>query len=133
MTCRYAAKYTYASAVTLAVLALLTAPHITDKYLMFAPMIGFGTGWTSMMGVPLMIVVRSIPKKRRGVYMGIVNVMIVVPMLIETVAFNWIYKTFLGASPSNAVIFVGVPPVIATSSTVIIETSNKPVGVSENA
>ena len=72
---------------------------------MFAPMIGFGIGWASMMGVPFMIVVHSIPKERYGVYMGIVNMMIVIPMLIETVTFGWIYDTFLGANPSNAMTF----------------------------
>ena len=132
MTRRYAAKYVHAFAVTLAALALLAIPHITDKYLMFAPMIGFGIGWASMMGVPFMIVVHSIPKERYGVYMGIVNMMIVIPMFIETVTFSWIYKTFLGANPSNAMIFAGVFLVIAAAFTVMIKTSNKPVGVSEN-
>ncbi|MGN6977331.1 MFS transporter, partial [Neisseria sp. P0006.S006] len=56
MARKYAAKYVHAFAVTLAALALLTIPHIGNKYLMFAPMIGFGVGWASMMGVPFMIV-----------------------------------------------------------------------------
>ena len=49
-------------------------------------MIGFGVGWASMWAWPFMIVVGSIPKERYGVYMGIVNMMIVIPMLIETVS-----------------------------------------------
>ena len=44
MARKYAAKYVHAFAVTLAALALLTIPHISNKYLMFAPMIGFGVG-----------------------------------------------------------------------------------------
>ena len=129
MARKYAAKYVHAFAVILASLALLTIPHITNKYLMFAPMIGFGIGWASMMGVPFMIVVHSIPKERYGVYMGIVNMMIVIPMLIETVTFGWIYDTFLGANPSNAMTFAGVFLLIAAVLTLTIKTSNKPYGV----
>ena len=152
MARKYAPKYVHAFAVTLAGVALLSIPHITDKYLMFAPMIGFGIGWASMMGVPFMIMVGSIPKERYGVYMGIVNMMIVIPMFIETLTFGrvkfefWVFKTwlvkfdfkgiynlFLGSNPANALTFAGVLLLIAAALTVMIKTSNKPVGVSENA
>lgn len=126
MARKYAAKYVHAFAVTLAALALLSIPHIGNKYLMFVPMIGFGVGWASMMGVPFMIVVGSIPKERYGVYMGIVNMMIVVPMLIETVSFGWVYKTFLGSNPANAMTFAGVFLAIAAAVTLTIKTAAKP-------
>ena len=41
-------------------------------------------------------------------YMGIVNMMIVVPMLIQTVTFGWIFENLLGGSGPNAIIFSGV-------------------------
>ena len=126
MARKYAAKYVHAFAVTLAALALLTIPHIGNKYLMFAPMIGSGVGWASMMGVPFMIVVGSIPKERYSVYMGIVNMMIVIPMLIETVSFGWVYKTFLGSNPANAMTFAGVFLAIAAALTLTIKTVAKP-------
>ncbi len=37
-----------------------------------------------MMGIPCIIVASMVPKERTGVYMGIVNMMIVVPMLLQT-------------------------------------------------
>lgn len=123
---KYAAKYVHAFAVSLAAAALLAIPHISDKYLMFAPMIGFGVGWASMMGVPFMIVVNSIPKARYGVYMGIVNMMIVIPMLIETVTFGWVYNTFLGADPANAMTFAGIFLAVAAILTLGIKTKGKP-------
>jgi maltose/moltooligosaccharide transporter len=57
-----------------------------------------------MMGVPYIMVVSMIRKERYGVYMGIVNMMIVVPMLIETVTFGLIYHFFL-KSPAHALEF----------------------------
>jgi maltose/moltooligosaccharide transporter len=41
-------------------------------------------------------------------YMGIVNMMIVVPILIQTVTFGWIFENVLGGSGPNAIIFSGV-------------------------
>ena len=59
---------------------------------MFLPIIGLGIAWASIMGVPYIMAVRMIPSSRYGVYMGIINMMIVIPMLIQTVTFGAIYS-----------------------------------------
>ena len=71
-------------------------------------MVLFGIGWAAMMGLPYSMVSPSIPSTKRGVYMGVINMMIVIPMLIQTVSFGFIYKYFLGNNPSNAIITAGV-------------------------
>jgi maltose/moltooligosaccharide transporter len=53
-------------------------------------------------------VASMVPAKRTGVYMGILNMMIVVPMLIETVTFGWIFKHLLDGKGSNAMTLAGV-------------------------
>ncbi len=55
------------------------------------------------MGVPYIMAVRVIPSTRYGVYMGIINMMIVIPMLIQTLTFGPIYKHVLGDNPHNAI------------------------------
>jgi hypothetical protein len=60
-----------------------------------------------MMGVPYILIVSMVPRERYGVYMGIVNMMIVVPMLIESFTFTFVYTRFLGSDPSNAIVFAG--------------------------
>ena len=87
---------------------LLIFPQVTNKYLMFIPITGLGIAWASIMGVPYIMAVRMIPSSRYGVYMGIINMMIVIPMLIQTVTFGAIYKHLLGENPSNAIRFAGV-------------------------
>jgi len=54
------------------------------------------------------MVASMVPAKRTGVYMGILNMMIVVPMLIETVTFGWIFKHLLDGKGSNAMFLAGV-------------------------
>jgi maltose/moltooligosaccharide transporter len=59
-------------------------------------------------GVPYLMVASMVPAKRTGVYMGILNMMIVVPMLIETVTFGWIFTHLLDGKGSNAMMLAGV-------------------------
>ncbi|WP_237476725.1 MFS transporter [Lichenibacterium dinghuense] len=117
---RYSARLVHAAALVLAAVALLVFPHIGDKYLLFVPMIGFGIAWASMMGVPYIMAVAVIPRSRYGVYMGIINMMIVIPMLIQTVTFGAVYDHLLGADPAKALTFAGVLLLLAAGATMMI-------------
>ena len=123
---KYQAKYVHAFSISLAALAMLILPHITNKFLLFIPMIGFGIAWASIMGVPFLIAVAEVPKERYGVYMGIINMMIVIPMLIETVTFGYIFDHFLGGNPHNAMTFGGVLMILAAVATLFVRTSQRP-------
>ena len=76
-------------------------PSVTNKYLIFIPIIGLGIAWASIMGVPYIMAVRMIPSTRFGVYMGIINMMIVVPMLIQSLTFGWIYRELPRRQPEQ--------------------------------
>lgn len=89
---KYSPKMVHAFCLVLAGIGFLAFPMIENKYLLFPAITGFGIGWASMMGIPYLIVVSEIPKARYGVYMGIINMMIVIPMLIQTVTFGYILK-----------------------------------------
>ncbi|MDI1322018.1 MAG: MFS transporter [Algoriphagus sp.] len=99
---------------------LLIFPHMENKYLLFAPMTGFGIAWASMMGIPYLLVVNDIPKERYGVYMGIINMMIVVPMIIQTLTFGFISRNFLNNDPGMAISFAGVLLLISAAATLRI-------------
>lgn len=118
---KISAKYVHITCLALAGIALLIFPQITNRNLLFLPMIGFGIAWASMMGVPYIMVVGSIPKERYGVYMGIINMMIVVPMILQTLTFGYVYKTFLGDNPANAISLAGILLLIASAATMRIK------------
>src|SRR3954469_19900371 len=100
---RIGAKRVHAVALGLAAVALIWLAHISNQYVALVSMIGVGIFWASAVGVPYLMVASMVPAKRTGVYMGILNMMIVVPMLIETVTFGWIFKHLLGGKGSNAI------------------------------
>ena len=105
---RIGAKRVHAVALGLAAVALIWLAHIHNQYLALVPMIGVGIFWASAVGVPYLMVASMVPAKRTGVYMGILNMMIVVPMLIETVTFGWIFNHLLDSKGSNAITLAGV-------------------------
>jgi maltose/moltooligosaccharide transporter len=115
------AKAVHFTCLVLAAIGLLMFPFIENKYLLFPAITGFGIGWASMMGIPYLLVVGNIPKERYGVYMGIINMMIVVPMILQTVTFGYVLKNLLGNNSSNAVLFAGVLLVLAALATLFIK------------
>ena len=108
LTLRFGNKKTYAMSLFGTALALFCIPFITDPWLVVLPMILFGIGWAAMMGIPYTMVSKIVPQERRGVYMGILNMMIVIPMGIETLTFGPIYKYLLSDNAIYAMLFAGV-------------------------
>ena len=97
---------------------------------MFPAITGFGIGWASMMGIPYLMVVNNIPKERYGVYMGIVNMMIVIPMILQNLTFGYILREFLDNNAGYAVAFAGVLLILAALATLLIANDKK--ATSEN-
>jgi maltose/moltooligosaccharide transporter len=118
---KYGAKWVHFSCLLLAAAGFLFFPFIENKWLLYVAITGFGIGWASMMGIPYLMVVREIPKERYGVYMGIINMLIVIPMLIQTVSFGYIMRNFLNNDSGNAILFAGVLLVIAALFTLMIK------------
>jgi maltose/moltooligosaccharide transporter len=104
---RIGAKRVHAASLGLAAVALIWLANIENQYLALVPMIGVGIFWASAVGVPYLMVASMVPAKRTGVYMGILNMMIVVPMLVQTVTFGWIFNNLLDGKGSNAMILAG--------------------------
>ncbi len=124
---KYSPKWVHFVCLLLAGVGFIAFPFIESKALLFVAISGFGIGWASMMGIPYLMVVGDIPKERYGVYMGIINMMIVIPMLIQTLTFGYILKHFFNNDSGKAILFAGTLLLVAALCTTFIKTS-KPVG-----
>jgi maltose/moltooligosaccharide transporter len=120
---KYSPKKVHAFCLFLAALGFLAFPHIENKNLLFFAITGFGIGWASMMGIPYLMIVADIPKERYGVYMGIINMMIVIPMILQTLSFGYILKNFLDNDPRQAITFAGILLLISMVFTLLIKTN----------
>ena len=118
---KYNAKFLHAICLTLAGIGLFILPSINDPNLVFIPMIGMGLSWASMMGNPYVILAGSIPPARTGVYMGIFNMFIVIPMLLQNLTMPLYYETWLENNPIKAMKLAGVMLVLGALCTLFIK------------
>lgn len=118
---RYGAKTVHFVCLLLAAIGFLAFPHIENKNLLFFAISGFGIGWASMMGIPYLLVVNDIPKERYGVYMGVINMMIVIPMIFQNLSFGYILRNFLDNDPRQAITFAGVLLILSAVCTLLIK------------
>ncbi|WP_197428822.1 MFS transporter [Phnomibacter ginsenosidimutans] len=118
---KYSPKLVHFACLILAGIGFLAFPFIENKYLLFPAITGFGIGWASMMGIPYLMVVSNIPKERYGVYMGIVNMMIVIPMILQNITFGYVLKHFLNNDPGKAIALAGVLLLLAAAATLLMK------------
>ena len=103
------------------VIGLLSMPFLNDVDVLFTIPIGggievsqiylfsFGLGitWASMMAMPYQILASSIPNGKTGIYMGIFNIFIVVPMIIQIFSVQYFVYDLLGENPINIIRLAG--------------------------
>lgn len=104
---KYKAEWVHFAALIIGGLGLMVLPFLKDQDLTLFPMFTLGIAWASIMGVPYIFIVKWLPKNKYGVYMGIINMMIVIPMLIQTLTFRFIYEHFLKSKPTLAILLAG--------------------------
>lgn len=105
---RVGARPVHAACLFASGVAMLAIPQLREGMWLLAPMIGIGLGWASMMGNPYVMLAGCIPAERTGIYMGIFNMFIVVPMLIQSLTMPLIYRPLLGGDPRNVLILAGL-------------------------
>ena len=107
-TRRFGAAAMHAFCLVAAGVGMFALPHVTQKVWLFLPAIGVGLGWASIMGNPYIILSESIPPERTGVYMGIFNMMIVTPMLLNAVTMPLYFDSLLAGDPRRVLMLCGV-------------------------
>lgn len=124
---RWGAGPLHALCLVLGGLAMMMIPHVDAKAMLFIPAIGTGLAWGSIMGNPYVILSNSIPPQRTGVYMGIFNMMIVIPMLLFAFVMGELdlgiakiglgsYQHLLGHDPRNVLTVSGLCMIAAALS-----------------
>ena len=125
----------HAGCLVLAGIGMLWLPHVTEKWMLFLPAIGVGIGWASIMGNPYVILAGSIPPERTGVYMGIFNMMIVIPMLLIAATLPFYYEPLMGSDPRHVLSLCGVLMFCAAAAVFWVRERNDeglPVGATQH-
>lgn len=132
---RLGAASLHALCLVLAGIGMLWLPHIESKALLFVPAIGIGIGWASIMGNPYVILAGAIPAERTGVYMGIFNMMIVIPMLLIAATLPFYYGPLMHGDPRNVLTLCGILMFCAAAAVWTVRERNGeglPVGATQH-
>ena len=120
---RFGAKPIHAVAMVASGLAMLAIATTGSTALLIVAMIGIGVGWGSLMGNPYLMLAGAIPPQRTGVYMGIFNMFIVIPMMIE-ILFVWLaYDSVLGSDPRHVLMLGGAMMLAAAAATMRVKSA----------
>jgi maltose/moltooligosaccharide transporter len=117
---RVGPKATHAACLLAAGIGMCLLPAIHDRWLLLLPMIGIGLAWASMMGNPYLMLADSIPPERTGVYMGLFNLFIVLPMLIQIVTLPLYFDSWLHGDPRNVIRLAGALMVMAAGAMLFV-------------
>ncbi len=121
-TRRFGPKVVHAVCLSLAAAGMWALPGITSQAWLFLPMLGVGLAWASIMGNPYVLLAGSIPPERAGVYMGIFNMFIVIPMLIQMLTLPLYYNSLLGGQPDNVIRLAGALLACAAVAVLFVDT-----------
>ncbi|WP_420143874.1 MFS transporter [Sphingobium sp.] len=124
---RIGVRNLHALSVALSGAAMIAIPQARDTATLLVLMTGIGIGWASMMGNPYVMLADAIPPQRTGIYMGIFNMFIVLPMLLETLIVPVIYRPVLGGDPRALLIMAGCMMICAGATTMLIRINRPPV------
>lgn len=82
---------------------------------------GLGIAWASMLAIPYKLLASSLPAGKTGVYMGIFNMFIVIPMIIQIFSMQYFLYDLLGSNPVNIITLAGVCLALAAVFTLFIK------------
>ena len=119
---RFGVRWAHAVCLTVSGVAMIAIGRIGSAEAMYLPMIGIGIGWAGMMGNTYVMLAKAIPPERNGIYMGIFNMFIVIPMLIETLTMPLIYQPLLAGDPRHALALGGVLMLAGALATLRVRT-----------
>ena len=120
------ARLAHAICLTASGAAMLMIPGVETTGALFVLMLGIGFGWAGMMGNTYVMLADAIPPERNGIYMGIFNMFIVIPMLIQTLTMPLFYEPVLGGDPRNVLILGGMLMIVGAIATMFVD-AGRPV------
>ena len=122
---RLGARLVHAGCLAASGAAMLMIPGVETSAGLFALMLGIGIGWAGMMGNTYVMLADSIPPERNGIYMGIFNLFIVIPMLIQTLTMPLMYHPLLGGDPRNVLLLAGALMLLGAVATLFVNAGHR--------
>ena len=106
-------KLTHSVSLLAGAIGLLSIYFITNPTTLIYSMIGVGMAWGSILSMPYAILAPALPIRKMGIYMGIFNIFITVPQIINGLFGGMIVKRLFDSQAIFALIMSGCFLIIA--------------------
>ncbi len=106
-------KLVHTICLALGGLGLISTMFATEPYFLILGMVGVGIAWASVLAMPYVMLAGAIKPERMGVYMGVFNMFIVFPQIVQIFVVPELFNRVLGGNSLNVVIFGGISMIIA--------------------
>lgn len=118
---RMGRKGTHALSLLAGGAGLISIYFITNPTMLLFPMIGIGLAWGSILAMPYAILAPALPAHKMGIYMGIFNIFITLPQIVNGVFGGPIVKRVFDSQAIFALLLSGVFLLIAAASVLFVE------------
>ena len=96
---------------------LISLLFIRHPWLVLFSMGGLGIAWASILSIPYVMLMSSLPPKQNGMYMGIFNLFIVLPEILASLGLGWVMDHLLHENRLIAVAIGGACMFLAAWAT----------------
>jgi maltose/moltooligosaccharide transporter len=118
---RIGRKRTHALALTIGGLSFLSFYLIPTYHLLIIPMIGIGIAWGSILAMPYAILANCIPPRQMGMFMGLFNMSITIPQIVNGIFGGLILQYVFNDDPQLTLIMAGVFMILGAVSTIFVK------------
>ena len=125
-------KLTHSLSLIAGSAGLLSVYFISDPNMLLFSMIGVGIAWGSILAMPYAILAPALPARKMGVYMGIFNIFITVPQIVNGVFGGLIIKRVFDSQAIYALIMSGVFLLIAAVSVLFVHDQSNQINPSKS-
>lgn len=102
-------------------ISMISLYYINNQYMLLIPMIGIGISWAMILTMPFSILSNIVPPKKMGLYMGLLNITIVIPQIIAGLTGNYLFKTIAEGEAILMLVIAGISLIAGSISTLIIK------------
>lgn len=121
LTSKFGRNNLYVSALIAGGLSVISIYFITNQYLLLIPMLGVGIAWAMILTTPFTILYDVVPSAKIGLYMGLVNITIVIPQITAGLVGSYIFKDIAYNKAISMLLVSGISLLIGAMSVVLIK------------
>lgn len=113
-------RMTHSLALTAGGLSFLSFFIISDYHLLLIPMVGIGFAWGSILAMPYSMLANSIPANKMGMFMGLFNMSITIPQIVNGIFGGLILKYVFNSDPLYSIMMAGILMIFGAISVIFV-------------